>query len=72
MKKIKKFVLTSNLTLLTNHEQLNVVGGNAKTNSCSGKSYDQCGGTCYAFGYQGTCGWVKKDSRCACAVAYMG
>ena len=37
MKKIKKFVLSSNLTLLTNHEQLNVVGGNAKTNSCSGK-----------------------------------
>lgn len=72
MKKLKKFVLNSNLTILTNHEQLNVVGGNANTNTCSSKSYDQCGDTCYAFGYQGKCLWVKKDSRCACSVTYVG
>lgn len=73
MKKMKKFVLSSEICLLTNSEQLNVVGGNASTTGCSGLSYDQCGGTCYdSAGYQGYCGWVKKNSaRCACGIAYV-
>lgn len=72
MRKLKKFVLSSNVNRLTDYEQLNVVGGNTSTNSCSGKTYEQCSGTCTAFGYQGSCGWVKVYDKCACAVVYIG
>ncbi len=72
MKKLKKFVLNSDVTRLTNLEQLNIVGGDTSSNSCSGKPYGQCSGSCYAFGYEGSCGWVKTEERCACAVVYIG
>lgn len=71
MKKLKKFVLNSDISLLTNFEQSNIVGGKRPSTRCSDLSYDQCGGPCYSDGYQGRCGWVKKaPARCACAIVY--
>ena len=71
MKKLKKFVLNSSISRLTDFEQLSIVGGNTSTTSCSDQAYEQCSGICYSYGYQGNCGWIKTNSRCACSVIYV-
>lgn len=73
MKKLKKFILRSDVYRLTNIEQMNVVGGNtASTTGCGDKSYDTCSGTCYYEGYEGSCVWVTAYSSCKCATITIG
>lgn len=73
MKKLKKFVLKSDVSILSAAEQFHLVGGESLIKRCSNKSQEQCSGICYdSSGHQGYCGWVKKEpARCACAVVYV-
>lgn len=72
MRKLKKFVLSTNVSCLTNLEQLNIIGGSSSSNSCSNKPKDQCSGSCYDGGIPGYCGWTSKWNRCTCATTYSG
>lgn len=74
MKKLRRFVLTPNVTRLTDFEQMNIVGGDdAPTTGCAGLSQAQCSGTCYIDGHEGSCGWtaVPEPGSCTCAVVYV-
>ena len=74
MRKLKKIVITSDISILTDLEQSSLFGGqSSKPTGCEGKPYDKCSGYCYIGNDRGKCGWTYKDlNRCTCAVAGYG
>ena len=75
MKKLRKFVLSSNISCLPYEEQATIVGGeDVDPNVCHAKTHrDQCHGSCVTYdGLYGYCGWVNKYSQCMCATISIG
>lgn len=73
MRKLKKFVITSDVKFLTDIEQSKLLGGESTITGCEDKSQDQCSGECYIGTDRGFCGWSYADyNRCTCAVVTIG
>lgn len=68
MKKLSKLSLFGEIDLLSKAELKQLVGQTG--NGCP-TTQSACSGPC-GTGGKGSCGWVKKLKRCACAEVYFG
>lgn len=67
MKKLSKLSLLGEMDLLSKAELKQLLG---QGNGC-GSTQSTCSGSCGTSG-NGTCGWISKSNRCACAEVYVG
>lgn len=75
MKKLKRISLMPGVQILDAMAQKQIRGaGDVDPNVCHAKTTrDACYGSCVDYaGNSGYCGWVGTESRCACAVIYIG